>query len=254
MIDNTVLISSPLGVLIKTTLVDYPGKTACTYFLKGCNLRCPYCYNTELVLASTVQDTTDFVSPQTVLQHLQKRKNVLSGFVISGGEALLHPITPFLIRSAHELGYQVKIDTNGLLPQALAQLLENPQTKPDFIAMDIKTSPAKYTDLLKTVDPALKKDPSLSAVRLSQTINILTTQYDPDSYEFRTVLVPPLVTKEDIDAIAALLPHNAAWQFAQFRNDNCLDKSYNDITPYTDVQVNQLVQYAQTYLPKAALR
>ena len=95
------LLTQSAGVFIKTTLVDFPGLVASSYFLKGCNLRCPYCYNRDLVLPGTEnKSSTDFVTPASVLEHLFKRKNVLEGFVISGGEPLLNPVTPVLIKKA----------------------------------------------------------------------------------------------------------------------------------------------------------
>ena len=105
------LLSKSAGVLIKTTLVDFPGKVAASYFLRGCNLRCPYCYNVELIKSDSVlknlsaEKNSDFKSPVEVLEHLYKRKNVLEGFVISGGEPLLNPATPLLIKEAKKMGY-----------------------------------------------------------------------------------------------------------------------------------------------------
>ena len=136
---------TPLGALIKTTLVDFPSRVACALFLTGCNLRCPYCYNGALV---TKSETPEHLATfDDVRSHLEKRRAVLSGFVISGGEALLHPALPALIRSAKETGYAVKLDTNGTLPDRLAALIANAATRPDFVSMDIKTSPARYGEL-----------------------------------------------------------------------------------------------------------
>ena len=118
------LLTKSTGVLIKTTLVDFPGKVASAYFLRGCNLRCPYCYNVELVKGiskdtQVEESNQQFVSPVQVLEHLFNRKNVMNGLVISGGEPLLNPVTPELIRRAKKMGYSVKLDTNGTLPLLL---------------------------------------------------------------------------------------------------------------------------------------
>lgn len=126
------------GALFKTTLVDFPGRVACSFFLRGCNMRCPYCYNTGLVLN---EDDPSLSSLNDLYAHLEKRKNVLSGLVISGGEALVNPHTPVIIQKAKSLGYKIKLDTNGTLPEKLSALCEDASTRPDFIAMDIKTSP-----------------------------------------------------------------------------------------------------------------
>ena len=131
--------NEPAGVLVKTTLVDFPGRVAGSFFLKGCNLRCPYCYNTELITGNAGDDTIN-----ELFAHLEKRQGILTGIVISGGEPLLNPYTKEIILKAKELEYKVKLDTNGTLPEKLAELLEDEKLRPDFVAMDIKTSPERY--------------------------------------------------------------------------------------------------------------
>ncbi len=239
-------LTSPAGALIKTTLVDYPGRVACTIFLKGCNLRCPYCYNGAIVHGL---DDPSFVSAETAVAHLEKRKKVLTGFVISGGEPLLNPLTPYLIREAKKRGYKIKLDTNGTLPDLLKNIIENTETKPDFIALDIKTSPEKYAELLAPADSRQNN----FADKLQQSVKIVSA-YPSDKREFRTVLVPPLVASEDIQNIAKILPPDASWQFAQFRNENCLNPEYNKIAPYIDAELKALVSQAKTIIPGAALR
>ncbi|WP_315451134.1 radical SAM protein, partial [uncultured Treponema sp.] len=136
--------------LQKTTLVNYPRKVAAAVFLPGCNLRCPYCYNGELVCASVSEGpvgkslrggTNDYVPIEAVYKHIEKRKSVLHGLVISGGEALLSPALPELILRARKAGLAVKIDTNGLLPDKVYSLLNDDALCPDMIAVDIKTTP-----------------------------------------------------------------------------------------------------------------
>lgn len=236
----------PIGVLVKTTLVDFPGRVAASLFLRGCNLRCPYCYNIALVTGT--EDEEEYVSENDVINHLEKRKNVLTGFVISGGEPLLNPQTQSLIKKAKELGYKIKLDTNGMLPEILEEYLKNPELCPDFIALDVKTSPYRYgTDI---PSPFVKGS---AEEKIKRSIEMLSSLPE-EKREFRTVLVPPLITKNDISDIAKLLPKNASWQFAQFRNENCIDKSYNDIYPYTDSKVAELVDFAQSLIPGAKLR
>mgnify|MGYP002626941754 CR=1 FL=1 len=319
--------TTPVGALIKTTLVDFPGRVACALFLTGCNLRCPYCYNGALVTGS--ESPEQLTTLGDVLAHLEKRRAVLSGFVISGGEALLYPALPILIQRAKALGYAVKLDTNGTLPDRLAAHIADSATRPDFIAMDLKTSPARYAELLPNAlsgtaatatptvhtntrsesatgaqkatpsptsappqaTPALAEScpttaphsaPPLSihgaattastapaantaqfaspapaadyAVRLAESAALIARAYAPDAREWRTVLVPPLVQRADIAAMAELLPPDASWQFAQFRNENCLDSRYNDIFPYSDAEAAALVTYAQSLVAGASLR
>lgn len=248
------MLCTPVGALIKTTLVDFPGRVASSLFLKGCNLRCPYCYNGALVDSSRASqtdsaETTEPLSTiEEVLSHLEKRRNVLTGFVISGGEPLLFPHLAELIIRAKSLGYTIKLDTNGTLPDRLQAIMQNPATAPDFIAMDIKTNPTRY-DILAPHESVS----NTIAEKLAKSIQLIST-LSADAREWRTVLVPPLVQKDDIAAIAKLLPADASWQFAQFRNEQCLDARYNDIAPYTDAQANELVAYARTMIARARLR
>ena len=185
--------------------------------------------------------------------HLEKRQGILSGLVISGGEPLLNPYTPVIIRKAKELGYKVKIDTNGTLPEKLRELIENPELKPDFIAMDIKTTPSRYSTLIcGDASPYFGKADFFEKV-LKESADLVAA-YPSDCREWRTVLVPGLVTKEDIAEMSKLLPKDASWQFAQFMNTNCLDPSYNDIYPYTDAEVKELIDFARTFVKGANLR
>jgi pyruvate formate lyase activating enzyme len=245
------LLNVPAGALIKTTLVDFPGRVASTFFLKGCNLRCPYCYNTGLVLGGRAAAGDILSTTEELFAHLERRKNMLTGLVISGGEPLINPLTPYIIARAKKLGYRIKLDTNGTLPGELEKLLQNKSTEPDFIAMDIKTSPERYAREICLHGSALQKEDIPSLLRHSAEI---ISSYPADCREWRTVLVPPLVAKADIAAMAALLPRDASWQFAQFRNENCINPAYNDIPPYVDAELKALVDYARNLIPGAALR
>lgn len=233
------------GILVKTTLVDFPGLVACTLFLPGCNLRCPYCYNVELARGYVPEDLS--VTKDQVFTHLEKRKNVLQGFVLSGGEPLLSLELKKYIQKARSLGYQIKLDTNGLMPGKLKELLMTPDLAPDFIALDVKTSPDRYNELNPqgcSID---------TEALLLQSIDLLSS-LPSCRREFRTVLVPDLVKKEDIQKIAEVLPKDSSWQFAPFMNQNCLDSSWNELSPYSDSQAKELVQYAQSLIPGAQLR
>ena len=247
---NEAVGSKKAGVLVKTSLVDFPGHVSCTVFLHGCNLRCPYCYNTELV-TKNIDSIEGIVTVQEIIDHLEKRKNVLTGFVLSGGEALISPFLEILLKEARNRGYRVKLDTNGTNPDKLGHLLSNPELKPDFIAMDLKTSPKKTGLLL----PQLDGSPVIQtlAERIKKTASLLA-ELPSDMREYRTVLVPPLVSENDITEMAELLPHVASWQFAQFRNDNCIDSSYMNITPYTQTEAEAIVKKASSLIPGAALR
>ncbi len=230
----------PAGVLVKTTLVDYPGRIAAVFFVEGCNLQCPYCYNADLVVRNKQYETVSF---DEVLEHLIHRKNVLSGFVISGGEPLLYSSIQEIILQVRNLGYKVKLDTNGMMPDRLEYLIKS-EACPDFIALDVKTVPERYTVL---------GSGCTGAANIRKSIQLLS-QLPAEQREFRTVLVPSLVQQTDINIIASLLPQDAAWMMTNFRPGNCVDDRYNHLIPYTDIQVQDFVDYAKTLIPGATLR
>lgn len=169
--------------LNKTTLLDYPGRVAATVFTGGCNFRCPFCHNGDLVLKPSALDV---YSEEEVFSFLKKRKNVLKGVCITGGEPTLQADLPDFIRKIKELGYAVKLDTNGYEPDMLKRLLEEGLL--DYVAMDIKNCREKYTQTvgLSVFFPE-KIERSVLLLKQSQI-----------DYEFRTTVVKELHTKEDL--------------------------------------------------------
>jgi len=172
--------------LQKTTLLDFPGKVACTVFLAGCNLRCPFCHNAALV-TSVPEFTMD---EKEFFAFLRKRQGILDGVCITGGEPTLRPDLPDFIAKIKALGYAVKLDTNGTNPQMLRALL--PEL--DYVAMDIKASPERYTAICGGID-------LLCAVK--ESVRILTE--GRTDYEFRTTCVHPFHDPEDMASIGRWL-------------------------------------------------
>ena len=248
---------TPSAVLVKTSLVDFPERVAAACFLSGCNLRCPYCYNAELVFAkkapgensTKTNDEPRFVGLEQIVAHLKKRANVLTGFVISGGEPLCNPeAVHFLIKEARSLGYKIKLDTNGLFPDRLKALLDDGALCPDYVALDVKTCPARYSEL-QNQKPAQAD----AAKKIVQSIKIVSS-LAPSGREFRTVLYPPLVARSDIEQIAALLPKDARWYFARFINSHCLSSDAEKVLPYGDSEESELLETAQKTIVGAAIR
>ena len=176
--------------LQKLAMVDYPGKLAATVFTGGCDLRCPFCHNALLVtrLAETPE-----IPVQEVLDFLSSRKGLLDGVVLTGGEPLLQPDAADFLRKVRELGFAVKLDTNGCHPAALADILD--QGLADYVAMDVKNSPRRYGETVGVPDFDLA--PVEESVRLLQRSAV--------DHEFRTTLVRELHSEADLDAIAAWL-------------------------------------------------
>lgn len=238
-----------IGTLVKTSLVDFPGRIAAAVFLKGCNLRCPYCYNAELATGSI--DGSQAVTFEEITAHLKKRKNVLSGFVLSGGEALLSPYFHALVKTARSFGYAIKLDTNGTMPDMLTEILENPELCPDFISLDVKTSPERYIEL--SAAGSLDEISRMYQQSIKRSIKLISA-LPADKREFRTVLVPGLVGEREIREIASLLPEDASWMFAPFKNKNCLDVNYTAIQPYPEDAAKNLVHLAKSIISGAVLR
>lgn len=189
--------------LNKTTLLDYPGKVAATIFLAGCNFRCPFCQNSSLVLHP---DTEPAISQQEILRFLKKRQGILEGVCITGGEPTLSPDLPALIRAVKELGYAVKLDTNGSNPTVVKALAEEGLI--DMIAMDIKSSPANYGKLTGLTVP------NLDAV--SETVDFLMN--GNLDYEFRTTVVRELHQTEDFLAIGKWLSGAKAYYLQAYKD------------------------------------
>lgn len=168
--------------LQKMTLLDFPGKVACTLFLQGCNWRCPFCHNSGLLSgpAETPMETDAF------LRFLETRKGLLDGVCVSGGEPTLHPGLPALLDEIKKLGYAVKLDTNGSRPDVLRTVAENNLV--DYVAMDIKNSPALYA--------ATTGIPDIDLGAVEESIQYLVSSSLP--YEFRTTLVHPLHSDNSI--------------------------------------------------------
>ena len=162
--------------LQKMTLLDYPGKIACTVFLGGCNFRCPFCHNSELFMGKPEKLMED----EEFFKFLQSRKGLLDGVCVSGGEPTLYKDLPAFIARIKEMGYLVKLDTNGSRPEVVKKLVE--ENLVDYIAMDVKNSPAMYAQTvgLETMDLA----PIEESLRLLIDGNV--------DYELRTTLVSQL--------------------------------------------------------------
>lgn len=167
----------------RLTLLDYPGKVACTLFTAGCNLRCPFCHNASLV---THIDNTNIYNKEEILSYLGKRQGILEGVCISGGEPLMQTEIEDFIKEVKALGYSVKLDTNGFYPDKLISLVEKGLI--DYVAVDIKNSYNKYA---KTTGIE-----NLDLSPLKRTVEFLLS--GKVDYEFRTTIVEGLHTEADI--------------------------------------------------------
>ncbi|MBW1722764.1 MAG: anaerobic ribonucleoside-triphosphate reductase activating protein [Deltaproteobacteria bacterium] len=196
-----------IGGLQKNSFIDFPGRISCVLFLKGCNFRCPYCHNPELVLG-TFQGTQSFDQKQ-VLDLLQARSGFLEGVVITGGEPTLQPDLLSLCKTIRALGYPVKLDTNGSRPDVLEDLFSHGAV--DYVAMDIKTDPRRYHGL--TPEP-------LDPTTILTSIRIIMTSGVP--YEFRTTCVKPFVDGGIVRKIGKSIEGAARYALQTFHQAKCI--------------------------------
>ncbi len=226
-----------IGAIQKTTLLDYPGKLACTVFLPGCNLRCPFCHNAGLVLPEQIQPPA--LSQEELLAFLKKRVGKLDGVCISGGEPTLYPDLPELIMAISQLGYSVKLDTNGTNPMMLKVLIESGLV--DYVAMDIKNSPARYQQTCGGMDV-------LNLVK--ESVDILMS--GNVEYEFRTTVCKPFHNEEAMQHIGQWL-HGAKQYFLQpFVDSGNLVGC--GILPFTESEILTLQQVVCRNIPNTRIR
>ena len=207
----------------KTTLLDYPGCIAAAIFTGGCNFRYPFCHNSGLV-----QDPfkEGLVPEDEVLAFLDKRKKILKGVCITGGEPTLQPDLPDFIGKVRKMGYRVKLDTNGYRPEVLRALLESGLL--DYAAMDIKNCPEKYGAAAGLIPPGNAGGFELGKIEESIKL-LLDGQID---YEFRTTVVKELHTVEDIAAIGAWVKGTPAYYLQKFEDSgHIIGEGYHEPDP-----------------------
>lgn len=218
--------------LNKTTLLDYPGRVAATVFTGGCNFRCPFCHNGDLVLRPSVQNA---YSEEEVLSFLRKRKNVLKGICITGGEPTLQADLADFISKIKEIGYEIKLDTNGFRPDVLKMLLKDKLI--DYVAMDIKNCKGKYALTTGCAE--------LSVEKIEESVALLMTAGIP--YEFRTTVVKELHTPEDMLQIGEWIAGCPKYFLQQYvENEKEIKKlqtmqEYKEFHSYTREELEEIV-------------
>lgn len=224
--------------LQKTTLIDFPGKVACTLFLPKCNFRCPFCYNRQLVLG---QKTGLELDENEAIRFLRERKGFLDGICISGGEPLLHDLAPFL-QKAKGLGLLVKIDTNGSKPAALKSLAGNGLV--DYVAMDIKASGQNYEKAAGTKVDLDAIDKSASFLK-----NGLV------EYEFRCTVVPGIHSREDMLGIGRWLSGAKRFFIQQFNpNVPLLDTAFEKVKPFSPKELKEFAELLGDFFGEVKVR
>ncbi len=221
---------------IGTSFVDYPGKVASVIFTGGCNFRCPYCYNIDLVLPERLKELPD-IEEERALKELERRKNFIDGVVITGGEPLLHRDKLIrLVEKIKDLGLPVKIDTNGSLPTVLEKLL----SIADYIALDVKATPNEY--------PLLGGNWK----EVERSIELLKSS--PVEHEFRITAVRGFIDREKLKRIAEILKGAKRVAIQKFINTKTLDPSFEKVIPYTREEMEELASILRPCVEKVILR
>lgn len=221
----------------KLTLLDYPGKVACTVFTGGCNFLCPFCQNSSLVLH---KGEVESIAEEDVLSYLNKRRGILDGICITGGEPLLQDGLSEFISACKRVGMLVKLDTNGYLPDKLAVLVETGNI--DYIAMDIKSSPKGYA-----LAAGLQ---NLDIERILRSIEFI--KGCGVDHEFRTTVVSELHSAEDIEAIGKLISGEKRYFLQKFVDSGELITA--GLHAASDEKMNEYLSLVQRYVPTAELR
>jgi pyruvate formate lyase activating enzyme len=200
-----------LGGLQKNSLIDYPGKVSCVLFFSGCNFDCPYCHNPDLVNGGLT--CHDYPNEEAIYGFLERRKGLLDGVVISGGEPTLDKRLFPLCKKIKRMGYPIKLDTNGSQPKVIRRLIDEGLV--DYIAMDIKTDPLHYS-------PLIVKDLYPGHILTSIHIIMETAR----AYEFRTTCVKSIVAEDTIENIAKAISGAHLYVLQHFRNSRVLHPEY----------------------------
>ena len=224
--------------LQKLTLLDFPEKMACTVFTFGCNFRCPFCHNASLVLADRADDTA--IPEEEFFSFLQKRRGILEGVCITGGEPTLMPDLPAFIRRIRALGYAVKLDTNGYRPDVLKSLVAEGLL--DYVAMDIKNSLPCYGVTVGI--------PGLNVAPIEESMDFLREGHVP--FEFRTTLVRGLHTPESVAEMGKRLAGNEPFFLQTFEDSG--DLIGEGLSAFDRAETESLLAILRAYVPNAQIR
>lgn len=221
----------------KLTILDYPGKVACIVFTPGCNFRCPFCHNAALV---THIDKDTYIDEDEVLSYLRKRQGILDGVVITGGEPLLQDGIEKIIGKIKDLGYSVKLDTNGSFPEKLISLVEEGLV--DYVAMDIKNSQAKYMTTIGVNN--------IDMTSIEKSVDFLLQ--NKVDYEFRTTVVDGFHTPDDIQDIVVWIKGAHKYFLQNFVDSGDLIQS--GLSPVSVDMLKEMKKKATEFVPYVEIR
>jgi len=228
------------GGLLKSSLIDYPGMVSCVLFVQGCNFRCPFCHNPELVLPELFTPALD---NKSVINFLRERRGFLDAVVITGGEPTLQAGLFDFCQRIRELGYSIKLDTNGSRPRVIEELLKAEVI--DYVAMDVKSIPSNYS--------FFTPDNSISDL-VKRSMQIIM-EYSP-GYEFRTTCVRPMVSESIIEDIAKTIRNAQLYALQHFKAEKVLRPEFFEdrYTGFTNKEMEQLRAIAKPWVKRCIIR
>jgi len=229
-----------LGGLEKVSLIDYPNKLAAVVFTQGCNFRCPFCYNPSLI--NIQKSSENIISEEDIFVFLNNRVGKLEAVVISGGEPTIQKDLHDFIQKIKNLGFLVKLDTNGSNPETLEELIRKEML--DYIAMDLKASKDKYNQLTGIEVNFQKIEESIKLIKDS---NI--------DYEFRSTLVPNFLEMDDINKMGKLIQGTEKWCLQNFKsNMDLLDKDLIDQESFSGSDMQKMKKIAEKHVNLVEIR
>ncbi len=225
-----------IGGLMKLTLLDYPGKVACTVFLECCNFRCPFCHNSYMADGCS----SDRISEEEFFAFLEKRRGVLDGVCVSGGEPLLNENIDEFLKKIKDMGFAVKLDTNGSFPERLKRVVDGGLC--DHVAMDIKNVPEKYAETTGKAQIDIEK--ILESIEFLKKSGV--------SHEFRTTVVKDFHTASDLREIGRLVGENESFFIQPFLDSESVYQQ--GLQGFDEAEVAELLAAAREFAPKTAVR
>lgn len=226
----------------KFSLLDYPGQASCIIFTAGCNFRCGYCHNPEFVLPELlVKIKPSFITEAAVMNFLKQRIGLLTGVVITGGEPTVMADLPRFMAAVKDLGFSLKLDTNGNNPVMLKTILDEGLV--DYVAMDIKTTLDRYIDL---AGPCVDPDGIAESIAL-------VSQRAPN-YEFRSTLIKEVHPPAVLEGMAKLIAGSKNWFLQTFRPQHTLDGRFNAYHPYSQAELLAIMPALERHVPNVSIR
>jgi pyruvate formate lyase activating enzyme len=224
--------------LQRLSLIDYPGKLCATIFTAGCNFRCPYCYNEDIVLDYPAMPK---MPEDKIIEFLHPRLGFLDGVCVTGGEPMIHRELPKFLGRLKSIGSLVKLDTNGSRPKALAYVMEKGLV--NYIALDVKVPLSRYEE---TVRYRVKPEGLKETIKLIRRSGV--------DHEFRTTVVPGLLDGDDLEEIAMTLTGSKRYVLQQFRPGKTLCPDFKDVKPYSEAEMRQFRDRVAPYFAETRLR